>query len=89
MFSNRRRLDLSASPPFLVLGLPLSTKVLWCTARLRYSGWPHPVTENFLARHLGGLAKPIHPEELTKSTIEVNEGAAELFLPSSARPWMR
>jgi acetyl esterase/lipase len=47
------------------------------------------VAENFLARHLGGLAKPIHPEELTESTIEVKEGAAELFLPSSARPWMR
>jgi len=36
---------------------------------------------NFLARHLGGLAEPIHPEELTKSTIEVKEGAAELSLP--------
>jgi len=39
------------------------------------------VAENFLARHLGGLAEPIHPEELTKSTIEVKEGAAELSLP--------
>jgi hypothetical protein len=29
----------------------------------------------------GGLAEPIHPEELTKSTIEVKEGAAELSLP--------
>jgi hypothetical protein len=37
--------------------------------------------ENFLARHLGGLAEPIHPEELTESTIEVKEGAAELSLP--------
>jgi acetyl esterase/lipase len=34
------------------------------------------VAENFLARHLGGLAELIHPEELTKSTIEVKEGAA-------------
>src|SRR3984893_6398068 len=39
------------------------------------------VAENFLARHLGGLAEPIHPEELTKSTTEVKEGAAELSLP--------
>jgi dipeptidyl aminopeptidase/acylaminoacyl peptidase len=39
------------------------------------------IAENFLARHLGGLAEPIHPEELTKSTIEVKEGAAELSLP--------
>ena len=39
------------------------------------------VAENFLARHLGGLAEPIHPEELTESTIEVKEGAAELSLP--------
>jgi acetyl esterase/lipase len=28
------------------------------------------VAENFLARHLGGLAEPIHPKELTESTIE-------------------
>ena len=39
------------------------------------------VAENFLARHLGGRAEPIHPEELTKSTIEVKAGAAELSLP--------
>jgi hypothetical protein len=31
------------------------------------------VAENFLARHLGGPAEPIRPEELTKSTIEVKE----------------
>ena len=39
------------------------------------------VAENFFACHLGGLAEPIHPEELTESTIEVKEGAAELSLP--------
>jgi dipeptidyl aminopeptidase/acylaminoacyl peptidase len=39
------------------------------------------VAKNFLARHLGGRAEPIHPEELTKSTIEVKEGAAELSSP--------
>jgi len=47
-----------------------------------------PVPWGFLWGHAaapckpsGGLAEPIHPEELTESTIEVKEGAAELSLP--------
>ncbi|ACK50831.1 peptidase S9 prolyl oligopeptidase active site domain protein [Methylocella silvestris BL2] len=39
------------------------------------------IVENFLARHLGGLAEPIHADELKKSSLEIREGAEQLSLP--------
>jgi dipeptidyl aminopeptidase/acylaminoacyl peptidase len=41
----------------------------------------YAIAEAFLARHLGGRAEPMRPEELRESSVMIVEGADELSLP--------
>lgn len=41
----------------------------------------YAIAESFLARHLGGLAEPVRPEELRNSSVRIEKGADELALP--------
>jgi dipeptidyl aminopeptidase/acylaminoacyl peptidase len=41
----------------------------------------YAISENFLARHLGGRAEPVHADELKASSLVVKNGTDELSLP--------
>jgi dipeptidyl aminopeptidase/acylaminoacyl peptidase len=43
------------------------------------------IAETFLARHLGGRFEPMHPDELSASSVQIIEGADELSLPDVKR----